>query len=220
MKALLIIAVLFISGAELAAQTATVAANHPPDVAVLRFYWRERPKRPEPDYSIFSAANSTTEGTRAEPPRATRQVTPNLPDRNVINSREISLPAPTKGKTKTPPDRFFYYQAIVKNTGAKRIEAFSWNYVFTDPVTKKELDSHSFESFVRVKPNKTSTLVGEAIAPPTKIVTVGGLEKDNRNPFDERVIIRCVLYSDGTLWTNTSLAGNDCTSLRKANHQR
>jgi hypothetical protein len=219
MKAFLIIAVLFISGAELAAQTST-DVNHPPDVSVIRFYWRERPKRPEPDYFMFSAANSTTEGTPAQPPPAVKQVTPNIPARNISTSREISLPPPSKGTTQTPPDKFFYYQVRVKNTGAKRIEALSWDYVFTDPATKKDLDSHSFESFVRIKSNKTSTLVGEAVAPPTKIVTVGGLKKDNRNPFDERVSIRCVLYSDGTLWTNTTIAGNDCTNLRKANQSR
>lgn len=215
MKALLIIAVLFLSGAQVAAQTAAADANHPPGVSVLRFYWRERPKRPEPDYSIFSASNSTLEGTRAEPPPAVKQVAPNVPAKNVTTSREITLPPPPKQKIQTPPDKFFFYQVRVKNTGAKRIEAFVWDYVFTDPVTKKELESHSFESFVRVKSNTTSTLVGEAVAPPTKIVTVGGLEKDKRNPFDERVVIRCVLYSDGTLWTNAAREGIDCARLRK-----
>ncbi|HLA12098.1 MAG TPA: hypothetical protein VJ023_16040 [Pyrinomonadaceae bacterium] len=40
----------------------------------------------------------------------------------------------------------YVYRATVRNTGAKTMVAFAWEYRFLDPVTREEIGKHSLYS--------------------------------------------------------------------------
>lgn len=218
MKVLLIITFLASCAGTASAQT---VADAPPGVVVLRLKWREESYRFTYD-PPYSAANKTLEGTPADPPKATGRVFPPINERDVLTKQIKNDPTPPKPHDRRSSTRIhrYVYEVKIRNAGAKRIEALKWEYVFVDPVTKKELDKHSFDGFGRIKPNKSSTLVGVSASPPTKIVTVSGLEKDAHKPFDERVVIACALYSDGTVWKNPSREDADCADLKERAQER
>ncbi|HEX8845690.1 MAG TPA: hypothetical protein VF791_13645 [Pyrinomonadaceae bacterium] len=221
MRALLIITLLLMSAstssAQSGAQTASgAAAAAPPDVLILKKSWRNYFRVRASEDSIFSASNQNLEGgapTRQEKAATIRNAA-SLPQRERGPSpAKAPIEAPTAKSKSWHPSEQFVYQLKIKNTGAKKITALEWAYIFTDPVTGEELNSHTFQSFSRIKPDKSSTLTVTSAAPPTRLVTARGLEKDSRKPFGEQVIIRCVAYADLTVWENPTKGKGDCQSL-------
>jgi len=100
------------------------------------------------------------------------------------------------------------------NNGAKAISAVAWDYVFSNPDSSEELDRHQFYSYEKIEGYKKATLRGHSPAPPSRVVSVGGLERDKRSPYDERVELRCVFYTDGTIWKNPSASEVECFNLK------
>jgi hypothetical protein len=53
----------------------------------------------------------------------------------------------------------YEYKLEVKNRSTKKIVNLKWAYVFTDPVTQKQLIRHSFDNKVNIKPDTQKTIV-------------------------------------------------------------
>lgn len=112
-------------------------------------------------------------------------------------------------------DYAYFYSIQVKNEGPKKIRSLAWDYIFNDPGSKQELERHSFRTFVAVGINQTKWMkVGPWMGPP-QMVSVEGLQKDKRSPFDERIEIKCVLYADGTGWHSSDKEQSVCDELVK-----
>jgi hypothetical protein len=103
----------------------------------------------------------------------------------------------------------YAYKALVKNTGGREIQAVRWDYVFVDAGTQEEAGRHQFHSASKIRPGKEVSLVGASASGPPQVVSAGALSKDARAPLAERVILQCVIYSDGSLWRQPSFTG-DC----------
>jgi hypothetical protein len=103
----------------------------------------------------------------------------------------------------------YVYKVRVKNTGAREIQAVSWDYVVVDTGTQKEVARHQFHSKETVRPGKEATIEGTSASPPSKVVSVAALSKDAENPFTESVMLKCISYSDGTVWKDPSFK-EDC----------
>jgi hypothetical protein len=116
----------------------------------------------------------------------------------------------------------YVYSAKVTNNSAQAIRAVAWDYVVSDPGSKQELSRHHFYSHKKIGKHSDATLRGRSVAPPSNIVTVAGLEKDKRSPYDERVEFKCVVYADGTSWQNPSAGESECFNLmnRRAMRRR
>lgn len=217
MRALLIIPLLLTSAAASSAQNGVQNASSetaPTDVLILRKSWHNDFRLRGLEDSGFSASNRKLEaGAPTQQQKAATIRSASSPPLRGPGTSKSPIDAPTAKSKSWHAAEQYIYRLKIKNTGAKKITALEWEYIFTDPVTGEELDSHRFQSFARIKPDGSSTLEGASAAPPTKIVTVEGLEKDARHPFEERVVIRCIAYSDMTMWENSARGKGECQSL-------
>lgn len=108
---------------------------------------------------------------------------------------------------------YYDYQAFFKNDGAKKIVGMSWEYIFYDLESNKELDRHRIFSFQTIGKGKSTAVKGASFAPPSKVVTYKSLEANNRSPYTERVEVRCILYSDNTFWMREKITPEECRML-------
>src|SRR5437660_970552 len=108
----------------------------------------------------------------------------------------------------------YTYEARIKNVGSKTIEAVDWEYLFLDPNPGSELARHRFQSFRRAAAGTSLTLTASSYAPPSRVVSAA--RNKNSKPFKESVVIKCVLYSDGTAGWRAAGTEEDCESIRKS----
>ena len=141
---------------------------------------------------------------------------PSVPTYEMENMRENN-PRETV-KNPFPPGGlkiYYEYQALIRNTSKKKIEGISWEYIFYDSDSSQELDRHRFFSFETIGNLKSAFVRGVSYAPPSKIVSMQGLEKDKRSPYIERVEVRCVLYGDNSFWVNEKVPSVECQMLNR-----
>jgi hypothetical protein len=96
----------------------------------------------------------------------------------------------------------YVYSVRIRNGGTKAITGIAWEYHIIDAGNNEELARHSFNSRIKIGATRSATLKGRSSTPPSRTVSVEGLEKDKRSPFIERVVIKRVTYADGTMWRN------------------
>lgn len=194
---------LFVCLLVLASATATAQENAshgsspgPPGVVLLKFKWAREIQFPRGwDRAPYDASVGTGQSF---PPNRQREAAP-------------SSPFPRSGRL----PYVYRYTAKIRNDGAKEIKGIVWEYVLNDPGSKKELGRHQFYSYEKISGREQATLRGKSTAAPSKVVTVQGLEKDGRSPFDESVEIRCVMYADGTWWIHPSAGEFECFNLKR-----
>jgi hypothetical protein len=108
----------------------------------------------------------------------------------------------------------YVYRMKLRNDGEKAISAVDWEYQFLDPDTGQQLDHHRFTSFGRIKPGKSSTLESASITPPSKLISAGAMGHGKKPTYKERVVVKCVAYSDGTVGWHDSGDKDDCERLQ------
>jgi hypothetical protein len=199
-RALATILFLFACAASAPAQSGA-PPDGPPDLTVVKFSWRHEARLQGWDRLTGSAA---VESQGVYQDRIDEALNSNR------DPNRLSYPRPPVGRRVEQ----YVYQAKVRNDGPRKVTAVEWEYVFADPVTQKELARRRFQSLRRIKPGANATLSGTSKFPPSRVVSAGGLAKNSRSPFDERVVIRCVAYSDGAVWKGAG-AGSDCERLGK-----
>ena len=89
----------------------------------------------------------------------------------------------------------FKYTAkvVLKNTGAKMVKEVSWDYVFTNPESGKEVRRFKIQSRQQILPGQSETLAKDiGIAP----------EEDTRslNSAKQSVEVTRIEYADGSTW--------------------
>lgn len=114
-----------------------------------------------------------------------------LPTRAVMTSGRDLPPGPSTNYT---------YEAKITNSGSKTILGIVWVHLFFDPETDVEVGRHRFGDDVKIRPGKTTTLVGLTASPPTSVVQVTVSGKELRLKYAERVVIDRLEYEDGTFW--------------------
>ena len=168
----------------------------PSKVLVLKYNWSKELVLPANwDWTPFGAANSSPDSSSA----------------NAGSDGEFST------GTLPPVERlpfYFLYWIKVRNTGSQEITGIAWDYSFIDPGSNEELASHRFFSYDLVPANSSFTLQVKSRVPPSKVVSLQGLEKDRRSPYIERVEIKCVMYADGTFWRTPAAKPGDCAYLK------
>ena len=128
---------------------------------------------------------------------------------------EVPPDVRTKAINDEMAQNFSYYLFIkVKNTSSKKILSVAYDYVFTDPGSKQELKRYSRRGFETIGANETKWIRSISQGPPQQ-VTVAGLKKNERSPFDERAELKCVLFSDGTGWKAPDADQKTCDELVK-----
>jgi hypothetical protein len=114
--------------------------------------------------------------------------------------------SPAKGVSDRPAYEYF---ANIKNISDKTITAVAWEYRFIHPETGVPIDARRFRSVRRITPGKTVTLNASSYGPRVISATI---HDKKLKPF-ERVIIRCLAYSDGQVIGLSSSSTADCYNL-------
>lgn len=107
---------------------------------------------------------------------------------------------------------FFVYSLELLNGGSKPIKAVRWEYIIVDSQSSKELGNHEFESFQRVGVNQAKSLSAKSPISPTKVVPI---QETDKAPVTEKVVLRCVLFQDGSLWRHRDTTAPECEAMRR-----
>lgn len=102
---------------------------------------------------------------------------------------------------KNTPARYgFVYKTSIRNDGTKTIKAIDWDYVFYDVGSQTELGRRQFTSLEKIPPGKTKELKFFIKGPPTRMISVQALNKNERVNLGEAILVVRVEYEDGSVW--------------------
>jgi hypothetical protein len=102
---------------------------------------------------------------------------------------------------KNTPARYgFVYKTSIRNDGTKTIKAIDWDYVFYDVGSQTELGRRQFTSLEKIPPGKTKELKFFIKGPPTRMISVQALNKNERVNLGEAILVVRVEYEDGSFW--------------------
>ena len=162
----------------------------PPGVAIRKYKWEKIGPAPSIDTSMKAESDSPSGGSSDS----------NVPDQaSGVRSRD---------------NTFFQYSVEVANDGNKPIKAILWDYIITDSSNNEELGRHNFVSFEKVGRKSVKGLRVRSRLSPSRVVTVQNTPAPGKTTVIERVILRCVVYDDGTLWQQPGTNDN-CEALQK-----
>jgi len=160
--------------------------ENPPGVTTGKYKWQKMPPAPQLDSTW-----------KAESDNAGSSISPSQDS------------APTGDRS------LFFYSVEVKNDGRKPIKAIRWDYIVIDAKTSEELGRHEFESFEKVGLRKVKALTARSRFSPSRIVRADQPDVTDKSTVIEKVIVRCVVYEDDTLWEQPGTASQMCEALRR-----
>jgi len=202
MKALAALSLaLFLAGASNA--LAQTTAQDPTDLAVLKYSWsKERigwerdPFSPPVESNDEMRIRQRDEKRIEDAKRSGSGSELNRAERDARADAAIK----ERLRQKAPPRYAYRYKVSIKNTGTKTVKAIDWDYIFFDPNAQIEIGRHQFTSEEKIRPGKSEELDVVIISPPTKTISADALSNEKRPPFDERIVLIRIEYSDGTFW--------------------
>lgn len=170
----------------------TKSQQDPPAIVILKFSWNDYVYRPDWDRDQYRTPIQAANDEREQ-----------IEKNRSSNARAGALPPMPEYRRKQTIEgtKRFQYRVTVKNTGEKTIKTIAWDYVFVALEGQKDVARHSFVSKDKIKPGANSELIRFSIAQPIKVVSVRALENGNaRQPYKERVVIKKIEYTDGSIW--------------------
>jgi hypothetical protein len=109
----------------------------------------------------------------------------------------VIVPNPN-APAKSSERQFYTYSAVIRNRGQKEIKRLIWSFVFSDPVTHEELKRERGFALSSISPGQKKTVKKVSASSPPRIINANSPKASS--PFDQRVIVECVLFADGSLW--------------------
>jgi hypothetical protein len=186
---------LLLAGATSAQSTST--PSDPPSVTVTRFSWHkdiyvpalfDDPMSPNQEQADLKREQKAIKKANAVRTAGGQGPLP-IPTREIASSQR-EIPA--------GPSINYLYEAKVKNAGEKTIKMIVWEYLLFDPETEVQVGRHQFTDTSKIRPGKTSNLVGYSATPPTSILQAQKAGKEHK--YSERVVINRIEYEDGSFW--------------------
>jgi hypothetical protein len=169
-----------------------------PDITVLHTRWRLEVRDRSLDADPFQANKDREQEDRQQ--RSIAQI-----NENRIRMGEPTLPPPTAEPVlniKAPEISAVYiYEVKTRNTGLKEVRSITWEYIFFDRDTARELGRRRFVSNTGIRAGATKQLIARSPSPPTGTVDAKKGNKSARALYSEQVVITRIEYADGTVWT-------------------
>jgi hypothetical protein len=110
-------------------------------------------------------------------------------------------------------NKYFAYEAAIKNDSDKKIIGLAWDYVFYDNTGKVEKARKKFNFTQTIKKDKKETLVGTTNNPHDLVLNAKDYENKTIKP-QEAVEVNCVIFEDQTTWKRTGIDEKICEDLR------
>ena len=178
---------------DVSAQTpAAQEEEQPQDLSVVKKSWRKEIHHPAMTADPFRSNDEQAQLQRAQKENGVR---------NSVRVREGNVPQPT-ARPSMPvetesdgPSVKFAYRVTVKNTGTKTIKAIHWDYLFFDPEKVEQVGQHTFRQQVKIRPGKSTELIGRSSYPPTRVLNAAQTQQ-----VVEEISIRLIEYEDGSAW--------------------
>ena len=70
----------------------------------------------------------------------------------------------------------------------------TWEYVFRNPLTGEILGTHTFNNQEQIKPNEKKDIFAFSNVPPTNVISVELLTRNQKRPYLENAVIKSVTY--------------------------
>jgi hypothetical protein len=124
------------------------------------------------------------------------------PNADTIDGRSAALEKSVQEARAPKPKDVdgFAYRAKVQNASKKIVEIVFWEYQFKEASNPATVTRRQFLCGVNIKPDKEKELQGFSLSGPSDVISVGSLANKSGNPFQEKVVINRVEYSDGSIW--------------------
>ena len=174
------------------------ASSAQPDVTVLQNKWRIDLYNPALDKDPLAASKEHQQEVRQQQANAQenenrkRQGEPALPP---------VIPKSAADSGASPLTAFYIYELKVRNTGRQEIRTLTWEYVFFEPGTTREVGRLQFVSKVSMKPGATKSLVVRSKDSPTGTLEASKAGKKPSEQYSEQIVIRSIVYADGSVWS-------------------
>jgi len=177
------------------------ASSAQPDVTVLQNKWRIDLYNPALDKDPLAASKEHQQEVRQQQANAQenenrkRQGEPALPP---------VIPKSTGDTGASRLTAFYIYELKVRNTGRQEIRTLTWEYIFCEPGTTREVGRLQFVSKVGMRPGTTKNIVVRSTASPTGTIDATKAGKKPRDQYSEQIVIRSIEYADGSVWSTAS----------------
>ncbi len=170
-------------------------------VEVLSFNWTKERIRQRPSMLPLASSEELIRQSRSEAQLAAAR---NAANRGAESRAQTQIKnhedATAKARQTDAPEDGYRYTVKVRNDGQKTVKSVDWDYLFIDPSDGREVARHQFTSDETVRPGKTKELTVLYLTPPVKTISAKMLNKKEAMPFQERVILARILYTDGSIW--------------------
>jgi hypothetical protein len=192
--------VLFLFALCASAQALTNPSDRP-NVTVMQKKWRMEIRNPALGEESVKEANEREQERRNR--RETERKNEILIERGLPPvAPPVPVRAPETGAR--GPVVTYVYEVKVSNTGEKGIRTLTWDYVFLEPGTEREVGRRRFVSKVRISPGSTRNVVMRSTSPPTGTINAMMTGKKLQDQYAEQVVMKSVRYADGSVWQAAS----------------
>jgi len=188
-------------------------------IEIVKVKWEKQVRMPRnfdpstvPDNGIFSTMES-----RTAVPGSTQAPNGDGVRRDAAERSAALAPVDYFPKTPGRMPVVYVYSLTARNAGSKSVLGLAWDYLFLDPNTNAVLGDHQMLSYAKIAEGKTVNLQAAQRIPPISVLKAQDSEsaKANGKRNRERVVIQCVMYSDGTTWHNPVGREGACDVLTK-----
>ena len=207
--------------------------DHPTGVKIVKASWRkltyrpgwDTPQDPASRQELEDARNGSARDSNSNPTTNTLPISSGLvvvraPERPEPRKSSRAMPESDPSPGAVAPERRveqYAYEIKILNTGEKNLEVIDWEYSFPESDVATESTGRRFLTFNRIKPGNSLTLKGISFAPPTRVLNATA-SSDGRQALESRIVIRCILYSDGTFSRRANGSDTDCDAIK--NHRK
>ena len=184
-------------------QQASARADYkkPSDVDIVKFNWKEtRPQAPvpapKPTIPVTTSSGVSQTGLRVlGNTESTSQPGP-PPFLDPLNS---GLPPPREPTVKSVRGLYYQFTTTIRNAGTKTIAGIEWAYAFY-PKDRSQPIAYTFTTKANIPPGKDRELTDQILSTVNSKANPKFPTKDNRELFDEKIVILRLDYSDGSSW--------------------
>ena len=181
-------------------------------ISVIGFKWFKThrttdpnsPDKPLPARAVTNTDKNFKRNSRINDPAGVRD-----PNADTLDNRQAELEKNARDAEKQPPKTVegFVYHAKVRNDSKQTVEIIFWEYDFVDPTNPGNATRRQFMCGVNIKPDKEKELEALGLSKPAAAVDVAGAGA--ANPFQEKVIINRVEFTDGKSWMRKDWNANE-----------
>lgn len=170
-------------------------------VEILEFSWTKERIRDRPSHLPLASSEELIRQSQMNAQIAAARNSANKAAAGRIETQAINHEeAKNKARQTAPPEDGYRYKVKLRNNGAKTIKSIDWDYVFIDPTNQSEVARHQFASDETVKPGKSKEVSVLYLIPPIKTVSAKLLGGKKTLPYEQRVELVRIQYSDGSVW--------------------